>query len=67
MNYTPTNWQTGDTVTAEKLNNIENGIVALASMPNLPIISNSDNGKILRVVNGSWSAAQLSNASGVNF
>lgn len=26
MSYTPTNWQTGDTVTAEKLNKMENGI-----------------------------------------
>ena len=24
--YTPTNWQTGDTITAEKMNNIEQGI-----------------------------------------
>ena len=30
MSYTPTNWQTGDTVTAEKLNNMESGIVAAA-------------------------------------
>ena len=26
MSYTPTNWQTGDTVTAEKLNHMETGI-----------------------------------------
>lgn len=26
MSYTPTNWQAGDTITAEKLNNMENGI-----------------------------------------
>jgi hypothetical protein len=26
MSYTPTNWQTGDTVTAEKLNKMESGI-----------------------------------------
>lgn len=26
MSYTPTNWQTGDIITAEKLNNMENGI-----------------------------------------
>ena len=26
MSYTPNTWQTGDTVTAEKLNNIESGI-----------------------------------------
>ena len=27
MAYTPTEWETGDIITAEKLNNIENGIV----------------------------------------
>lgn len=26
MSYTPTNWQTGGTITAEKLNNMEGGI-----------------------------------------
>lgn len=26
MSYTKTNWATGDTITAEKLNNIENGV-----------------------------------------
>lgn len=26
MSYTPTQWQTGDTITAEKLNNMESGI-----------------------------------------
>lgn len=29
MSYTPTNWQTGDVITAEKLNNIENGIASI--------------------------------------
>ena len=28
MAYTPTEWETGDIITAEKLNNIEDGIVA---------------------------------------
>lgn len=28
MAYTPTNWQTGDTITAEKLNNMEQGIAS---------------------------------------
>ena len=30
MSYIPTNWQTGDTITAEKLNNMESGIDANA-------------------------------------
>ena len=29
MAYTPTNWQTGDTITAEKLNNMEGGITSV--------------------------------------
>ena len=29
MSYTPTEWQTGDTITAEKLNNMESGIAAV--------------------------------------
>lgn len=28
MSYTPTNWQTGDTITAEKLNKLENGVAS---------------------------------------
>lgn len=28
MSYTPTTWQTGDTITAEKLNNMESGIAS---------------------------------------
>lgn len=28
MSYTPTNWQTGDTITAEKLNNLEEGVAS---------------------------------------
>lgn len=30
MAYTPTNWQTGDTITAEKLNHMEDGIFSLS-------------------------------------
>lgn len=26
MSYTPTNWETGDTITAEKLNKLEQGV-----------------------------------------
>ena len=31
MSYTPTNWQTGDTVTAERLNKIEGAITEFNS------------------------------------
>ena len=42
MSYTPTNWQTGDTITAEKLNHMEGGIeTAVASADKLPITGGS--------------------------
>ena len=31
MSYTPTNWQTGDTITAEKLNKLEEGVAAVSN------------------------------------
>lgn len=33
----------------------------------VPTVTSSDNGKVLRVVNGAWAAAQLPSASGVSF
>ncbi len=33
----------------------------------LPSVTTSDNGKVLRVVNGAWAAASLPSASGVSF
>lgn len=32
MSYTPTNWQTGDTITAERLNKLEAGVVAASNL-----------------------------------
>lgn len=43
MSYTPTTWQTGDTITAENLNKMERGIEA-ASSGGVPII----------LVNATW-------------
>lgn len=31
MSYTPTTWRTGDTVTAQKMNKLENGVGDLSS------------------------------------
>ena len=33
----------------------------------LPTVTTSDNGKVLRVVNGAWAAVSLPSASGVSF
>jgi hypothetical protein len=38
MSYTPTNWQTGDTITAEKLNNMESGIIENGEL-HIPLFS----------------------------
>lgn len=35
--------------------------------PSVPTVSASDNGKVMRVVNGAWSAVALPSASGVSF
>lgn len=38
-----------------------------AALGTLPAVTASDNGKVMRVVNGAWAAAQLPSASGVSF
>lgn len=38
-----------------------------AASSGLPAVTSSDNGKVLRVVNGEWAAASLPSASGVSF
>ena len=57
------NIKIGDTTTsydgsAEKTVEIPNGV---------PAVTADDNGKILRVVNGAWAAAELLNAGGASF
>ena len=47
----------------------DSGIPAsdLAGGVALPAVSSSDNGKVLRVVDGAWAAAALPAANGVSF
>lgn len=59
MSYVKQTWITNDVITAEKLNHMENGIQAAAETE-LPEVTASDDGKILQVINGSWSAASAS-------
>lgn len=64
MSYIKTTWQTGDTVTAEKLNHAENGIEN-ANQNALPSVSSTDNGDVLTVVEGAWAKAAPSGGGGV--
>ena len=44
MSYAPTEWKSGDVITAEKLNNIENGVVD-ASKPLFVSLVSEDDGE----------------------
>lgn len=47
---------------------IADGVISAAGGGGgLPAVTSSDNGKVLRVVNGEWAAVSLPSASGVSF
>lgn len=48
----------------DSVNTIKQRLNAAAG---LPVVTSADNGKVLRVVNGAWTAVLLPSASGVNF
>lgn len=54
-----------------KTSQLENdsGFITVGDLPNpeLPSVTEADNGKVLRVVNGVWAAATIPNAEGVGF
>lgn len=55
MAYTPTEWANGDTITAAKLNNMEQGIEDAFVAPE---VTAADQGKVLTVdSSGDWAAA----------
>jgi len=64
MAYIPTNWQTGDVVTAEKLNKLENGV---ENAIELPSVTAEDDGDVLTVVSGAWAKATPSGGGGVEW
>ena len=64
MAYDKTNWQTGDVVTAEKLNKLEDGV---ANASSLPSVTATDNGDVLTVVEGAWAKATPSAVGGIEF
>lgn len=59
MSYTPTEWATGDVITAEKLNNMEDGIVGSAKV--LFIEVNEETG----VFNKTWNELKNALSDGV--
>ena len=64
MAYIPTEWKAGDIVTSEKLNKLENGVEAV-SESELPVVTASDNGNVLTVVEGAWAKASPIGGSGI--
>ena len=63
-------------VQIEDIKGVANGIASLNSsgkVPNtqlpteLPAVTSSDNGKVLRVVDGAWAASSIPSATGVSF
>ena len=44
-----------------------NGQTGDATVREVPVVTTSDNGKFLRVVNGAWAVAEVDNANGVSF
>lgn len=46
MSYTPNEWQTGDVVTAEKLNHLENGVAGAVGMLLITITGNAGSGYV---------------------
>ena len=44
-----------------------NGKTGVVTIGEVPVVTTSDNGKFLRVVNGAWATVEVDNASGVSF
>ena len=44
-----------------------NGKTGVVTVREVPVVTTSDNGKFLRVVNGAWAAVSISDANGVSF
>lgn len=55
------------TATRMKVGNGSTAVTGLPFIQNLPEVTTTDNGKVLRVVSGAWSVVSLPSASGVSF
>lgn len=66
MSYIPTEWKTGDIVTAEKLNKLEEGVASGGGGGGgLPEVDSTDNGKVLTVIDGAWAAGSGGSGGGL--
>lgn len=63
MEYEKQTWVCGETITAEKLLHMEEGIEQ-AGAPELPTVTSDDNGDVLTVVDGAWDKATPSGGGG---
>ena len=63
MSYTPTEWETGQTITAEKLNKLEQGVAGAGGGSDLPEVTANDKDKYLHT-NASTGDLEWSAVSG---
>lgn len=62
MAYDKYTWQTGEVITQEKLNHMEDGIEGAYELPS---VTETDNGKVLGVENGAWSVVNGGGGGGM--
>lgn len=62
-----TSQASSDNAVGTYTNDAKTAIKTMLSIAELPAVTSSDNGKVLRVVSGAWAAASLPSASGVSF
>lgn len=70
MAYTPTNWQCGDVVTAEKLNKLENGLADCCGGGAEPLVVNVNGGaldKTWQEIHDAFPNVYIKNVSGSPF
>lgn len=66
MSYIPTEWQTGDIVTAEKLNNMENGISAASASGGGLLVTMTWGGVSTATLDKNYSEIKTAMLNGIN-
>lgn len=62
MSYTPINWQTGDTITAEKLNKMDNGWSVESTQPFSETVTTERESQYAPYATGVFAHSQLINS-----